>query len=74
MCHVLMMKDIMVPKKVLKGSIEGRRPVGRPRGIWIGAVDKDSTSMLECKHCTRSVENGDAWRRRIEETKAQTGL
>jgi hypothetical protein len=69
-----MMKDIMVPKKILKGYIEGRRPVERPRGIWIGAVHKDPKSMSECKRCTRSVENGDAWRRRIDEIKAQIGL
>jgi hypothetical protein len=32
MGHVMRMKDDRVPKKALKGYIEGRRPVGRSRG------------------------------------------
>jgi hypothetical protein len=34
-------KDKRAPKKVLKGYTEGRRLVGRPRGRWIDAVNKD---------------------------------
>jgi hypothetical protein len=30
--------------------------------------------MLKCKEHRRSAEDRDAWRRRIEETKAQVGL
>jgi hypothetical protein len=50
------------------------RPVGRPRGRWIGAVDEDGKSILKCKNCRRSAEDRDAWRRRIQEAKAQVGL
>jgi hypothetical protein len=42
------MKDERAPKKALKGYTEGRMPVGRPRGRWIDAVDKDADSMLKC--------------------------
>ena len=45
--HVLRMKDERAPKKALK---EGRRPVGRPRGRWIGAVVKDAKRILKCKN------------------------
>ena len=38
--HVLKIKDERAPEKALKGYIEGRRPVGRPRGRWIDAVNK----------------------------------
>jgi hypothetical protein len=47
--NVLRMKDERAPKKALKGYIEGRRPVGRPRGRWIDAADKNATIMLKCK-------------------------
>ena len=71
---MLRMKDERAPKKALKGYKEGRRPVGRPRGRWIDAVDKDAKNMLKCKNWRRLAENRDAWRRRIEEAQAQVGL
>ena len=43
--HVLRMKDERAPLKALKGCIEGRRPIGRPRGRWIHAK-----RMLKCKN------------------------
>ena len=63
-----------VPKKALEGYIEGRRPVGRPRGRWLDAVDRDAKRMLKCRNWRRSAEDRDAWRRRIEEAKARVGL
>jgi hypothetical protein len=71
---VLRTKDERAPEKALKEYIEGRRQVGRPRGKWTEAVDEDAKSMLKCKNWRRSVEDRDAWRRRIEEAKAQVGL
>ena len=53
MGHVLSMKDERAPKKALKVYIKGRTPVGRPRGRWIDAVDKNATSMLKCKNWRR---------------------
>jgi hypothetical protein len=38
-------EDEKVPKKALKGYIEGRRPVGRSRGRWLDAVDRDAKRM-----------------------------
>jgi hypothetical protein len=40
--HVLRVKFERVPKKALEGYIEGRSPVGRPRGRWLDAVDMDA--------------------------------
>jgi hypothetical protein len=34
-------KEEKVPKKALKGYVEGRRAVGRPRGRCTDAVDRD---------------------------------
>jgi hypothetical protein len=72
--HVLSMKDERAPKKALKGYREGRRPVGRPRGRWTEAVDKDVESFLKCKNWRWSAQDREAWRRRTEEAKAQVGL
>ena len=40
--HVMRVKVERVPKKALEGYIEGRRPVGRPRGRWLNAMDRDA--------------------------------
>ena len=50
-------KDKGLPRKALKGYTEGRRPVGRARGRWIDAIDKDATSTLKCTNCRRSAED-----------------
>jgi hypothetical protein len=34
------MKDERVPEKALKGYIEGRRTVGRPRRRWMDAMGR----------------------------------
>jgi hypothetical protein len=46
--NMLRMKDERAPQKALKGYIEGRRTVGRPRGRWIDAVEKDAKRMFKC--------------------------
>ena len=68
------MKDERAPKEALEGYIEGKRPVGRPRGRWIEAVNRVAKSVLKCKDWRRSAEHRNDWRRRIEEDKAQVGL
>ena len=68
------MKDERARNKALKGYIDGRRPVGRPRGRRIDAIENDAKSLLKCKIWRRLAGDRDAWRRRIEEAKAQVGL
>jgi hypothetical protein len=63
-----------VPKKVLKGQIEGRRPVERPKGRWLDAMGRDAKRILKCRNCRRSAKDRVAWRRRIEVVKAQVGM
>jgi hypothetical protein len=72
--HVLRMKDERLPKKALKGYIEGRRPVGRPRGRWLDKVDREAEGMLKCRTRIISAEGRDAWRQSIEESKARVVL
>jgi len=40
----------------------------------LDTVDRDAKRMLKCRNWRRLAENRDAWRRRIEGTKAQFGL
>jgi hypothetical protein len=47
--HVMRMKGERVPMKALKGYIEGRRPVGRPRGIWLDKMNRKAKEMLKCR-------------------------
>ena len=63
---MIRMMDEWVPEKSLNGCIEGRRPVGRPGGRYLDAVDRDVRRMLKCRKWRRSAEDRDAWRRGIE--------
>jgi len=67
-------KDERLPKKALKGYIERRRPVGRPRGRWLDKVDREAEGMLKCRTRRKSADGRDAWRQRIEESKARVVL
>jgi len=52
-----------------------QKPVGRPRRRWLDAMDRDAERILKCRNWKRPVVDGrDAWRRKIEETRAQVGL
>ena len=35
------MKEERVTKKTMKGYIEGRTAIGKPRGTWLDAVGRD---------------------------------
>jgi len=50
--HGMRMKVERVTKKTQKGYIEGRRPVGRPLGRRIDAVDRDEKRTFT-DHCHR---------------------
>ena len=68
------MKDERIPKKALKAYVEGRRPVGRPRGRWLDKVDREAEGVLKCRTRRKSAECRDAWRQGIEVSKAQVVL
>lgn len=55
-----------IAKKALNGYTEGSRPVGRPRGSWYDAVDRDSVRMLKGRKWRNAAENGGACRWRFE--------
>ena len=49
-----------MPKKALRGYIEGRRPAGRSRGRWLDAADRDAKRMLKCRNWGRLAKDRDA--------------
>jgi len=50
-------EDERVPKRALQGNTEKRRPVVRPRGRWLHAVDFDAMRMMICRNRRRSSED-----------------
>jgi hypothetical protein len=67
-------KEEGVSRKAFKGCVERRRSIGRASGRWIDAVDRAAKRLLKCKNRRRLAEDGDVWRRRIEESRAQIWL
>jgi hypothetical protein len=69
MGHMMRM-DECVPKKALKQHTEGRRPVGRPKGRWIHAMDTYARKILKFKNWRKLAEDREVWRWR---TKSKLG-
>jgi len=44
------MQDEKVPREALKGYIEGRKSVGRPRGRWLDEVDRNAKRTLKFRN------------------------
>ena len=70
----MMMKNERLLKRAMQGNTEGRRPVGRPSGRWLDAVDRDAKRMLKWRNWRRLADDRDAWRQRNKEARAQVGL
>lgn len=43
--HMMRMQDEKVPREALKGCIEGRKLVGRPKGRWLDEVDVEMQEL-----------------------------
>ena len=54
----------------MKGGVGGRRPVGRSRGRWVFVVMWVGERVLIWRNW---AEDGEAWRWRIGEDRAQAG-
>lgn len=69
--HVYRMEEYRIPKKILEGTIYGRRPVGRPKGRWLDAVTTDSRNLLGTAAWRRIALDREDWRKKIEEARAR---
>jgi hypothetical protein len=59
--HVMSFKEKGCQRKPLKGYMEGRRPVGRPRGKLLVAVEREAKRMFKCRNWKRLAEDREAW-------------
>jgi hypothetical protein len=71
---MMRIQDEKVPREAMKGYIEGRKSVGRPRRRWLDEVDRDAKRTFKCRNWRSSAEDRDAWRWRIEESKSHVEL
>lgn len=72
--HIQRMPEYRIPKKLARGEMEGKRPVGKPKQRWEDNVKKDALEMLGIRNWKESAKDRDEWRRKIEEAKARHGL
>ena len=60
--HVMRKGDGDWVKKCMEYRVEGRRPVGRPRKIWLESVEAD---MAELEIDKEDVHDRSKWRRNV---------
>jgi len=55
------MEEERIPKKVLNGTFDNTRPVGRPRTRWADVVQMDALQLLGVRGWRRRAEKRDEW-------------
>jgi hypothetical protein len=68
------MEEEKMPKEVLNGNFNTKRPVGRPRTRWADVVQRDALQLLGIRGWKRRAANRDEWRRLVRGAKARNGL
>jgi hypothetical protein len=58
----------------MAGQMFGKRPVGKPKKRWVGAVKEDSYQILKLRNWEVKAQDRDEWRSRIKKAKARFGL
>jgi hypothetical protein len=64
------MDEKRIPKRILESNIIGKRPVGKPRKIWVNAMEIDSREILKVRNWKRESPDREVWRRHLKEAKA----
>ena len=66
--HVLRMSEDGLPKRVLEASLEGRRPVGRPRQRWEKQAEElcKTKLWLEWDEVLETAQDRPLWRRYLD--------
>jgi hypothetical protein len=66
------MEEERIPKKVLNGTFDNTRPVGRPRTRWADVVQKHALQLLGVRGWRRA-EDRDEWRHALREARPGRG-
>jgi hypothetical protein len=72
--HVQRMESQSIPRMVMAGQMFVKRPVGKPKKIWMDAVKEDSYQILNWRNLEVKAQARDEWRSRIKKAKARFGL
>jgi len=72
--YIKRMEEKRIPEKVLNGSFNTTRSVGRPRTRWADVVHRDAIQLVGIREWRRRAENRDEWRHLMREAKARKGL
>jgi hypothetical protein len=63
-----------IAKKFLNGKFHNKRPAGKPKTSWKEVVRRDTSRVLGIRGRWRRSDDGEKWRRRLREARAQKGL
>jgi hypothetical protein len=69
--HVVRMEQHRIPKKVLGSCFGRRRPVGRLRNRWQGAIQRDATNLLRIWNWKAAARDKEEWRKKVGEAMAR---
>jgi hypothetical protein len=65
------MDEKCIPERILESNINGKRPVGQPRKIWVNAVEIENREISNVRIWKRESLDRQVWRRHLKEDKNQ---
>ncbi|CAH2266842.1 jg8903 [Pararge aegeria aegeria] len=68
--HVQRMEVARAPKRLIEGTLEGRRGRGRPRDRWSDGVER----VLGVRSWKEAASDRLKWRNMLDQAKAHPGL
>jgi hypothetical protein len=68
---IVWMFDNRIQKRILEGSLRGRRPAGKPRNRWEDEVRKDGTILLNMKNWRTASRHRNDWRKKTWQAMAR---
>ncbi|CAH2239446.1 jg23877 [Pararge aegeria aegeria] len=71
--HVQRMEGTRAPKRLMEGTLEGRRSRGRPRGRWSDGVERDMR-VLGVRSWKEAASDRLKWKNMLDQAKAHPGL
>jgi hypothetical protein len=63
-----------VPRKDMLKTLEGIRPISRPRKRWMNGVQTDAKELLKVRNWEMRALDRNEWRQIIGKAKARFGL